>query len=88
MRRLLPLLISVIVTPLSAAAQSEAMLAQASNESETAEVVEVFQGGHVLVLTEGINAAGGSYQSDFLNNSSIPIKSLEGCIAAPAQAEA
>ena len=35
MRRLLPLLIGVIVTPLSAAAQHEAMLAHAADEGDT-----------------------------------------------------
>ena len=79
MRRFLPLLIGVIVTPLSAAAQHEALLAQASNESETAEVVEIFQGEHVLILTEGV--FGGERQANTLSKVSIRMKSLESCKA-------
>ena len=75
MHRLLPLLIGVIVTPFSAAAQHETLLAQASNESETSEVVEVLQGEHLLILTEGFY--GGTYQSDGLSKVSVKMSSLE-----------
>ena len=80
MRRLLPLLIGVIATPLSAAAHHETLLAQTSNESETAEVVEVFQGEHVLILSEGV-VPGNTSQTDVLTKVSINMKSLEGCKA-------
>jgi hypothetical protein len=77
MLRFLPLLIGVIVTPLSAAAHHATLVAQAGNESETAEVVEVFQGEHLLILTEGFY--GGTYQSDGLSKVSVKMSSLEAC---------
>ena len=79
MRHFLPLLIGVIVTPLTAAAHHEVLLAQGGNESGTAEVVEVFQGEHVLILTEGV--FGGERQANTLTKVPIRMKSLESCKA-------
>jgi len=61
-RRFPPLLIGVIVTPLSAAAHHETMVAQAASESEAA---EVFQGEHVLILTEGLYAQTNHHRTHF-----------------------